>query len=316
MAPTASGLGLRVRLLGTNERKPNVFVAQPAPSEGYSVNLESSKTKIERAAVEAAAARLQAQAYVSETEIGDEHWYRLRVGPFSTRAEAERVLKIAHAPATRARGSPKATSRPGLTSVERAGVTAAAAAAPTDPALAGCRARPHPAGCAHGARRSSVSAGGGSVDPLGAPAGVPGPRRSAGIARHRARACRPARAGQGGIPGIPAPLSERRRGRARAPAPADAGRRVARTPIGRHVRSGGESGLVDRRQRGDQLPIRQGSDHFGGNDHHDEFGQCRARLRRFPDARPSASATTSRHGSTAATRRAWPRRLSAGARTG
>ena len=38
---------------------------------------------------------LKTQAYVSETDIEDKHWYRLRVGPFTTRAEAERVLQIA-----------------------------------------------------------------------------------------------------------------------------------------------------------------------------------------------------------------------------
>jgi len=134
MAPTASGLGLRVRLLNVNARKPNVFVAQPAPPEGYAVNLESSKSKIERATVEAAAAQLQAQAYVSETEIGDERWYRLRVGPFSTRAEAERVLKIALASYPRA-WIAEGEEQSGLAAVASAGVRAAAAGAPTDPAM-------------------------------------------------------------------------------------------------------------------------------------------------------------------------------------
>ncbi len=135
MAPTASGLGLRVRLLNTNARKPSVFVAQPTPAQGYSVNLESSQTKIERAAVEDAAAKLQAQAYVSQTEIGGEHWYRLRAGPFSTRAEAGRVLKIALASYPRA-WLAQGDEQSGPTAVDHAGVQAAAAGTPPDPPLA------------------------------------------------------------------------------------------------------------------------------------------------------------------------------------
>jgi len=134
MVPTASGTGLRVRLLNTNRRQASVFVAQPAPPEGYSVNLESSNVKIERATVQAAAAKLQAQAYVSETHAGQQAWYRLRVGPFATHAEAERVLKIALASYPRA-WIARGDELNGLAAVQRAGVRAAAAGAPTDPPL-------------------------------------------------------------------------------------------------------------------------------------------------------------------------------------
>jgi hypothetical protein len=85
MAPTASGLGLKVRLLNTNKRKGNVFVAESEAAAGYSINLDSSQTKFPRETVEAAAASLQTQAYVSETDIEDQHWYRLRAGPFTTK---------------------------------------------------------------------------------------------------------------------------------------------------------------------------------------------------------------------------------------
>ena len=95
LAPTASGLGLRLRLLGLNKRKGGALLSDVEAPTDYAVNLESSTSPIERAAVEAAAAELQTQAYVSETDIEEEHWYRLRVGPFATRAEAERVLSAA-----------------------------------------------------------------------------------------------------------------------------------------------------------------------------------------------------------------------------
>src|SRR5208337_964924 len=96
MAPTASGLGMRVRLLDTgHERKAQGFVAEPMPPDGFAINLDSSKTAFTSDTVQAAAAGLGTQAYVSETDIEGEHWYRLRAGPFTTRQEAERVLKIA-----------------------------------------------------------------------------------------------------------------------------------------------------------------------------------------------------------------------------
>jgi tetratricopeptide (TPR) repeat protein len=134
MAPTASGLGLRVRLLNTNRRKGSVFLAEPEPSAAYAVNLESSLDKFPRDTVEAAAAGLQTQAYVSETDIEDQHWYRLRVGPFTTRAEAERVLKIAQAnyPHAWIATHDELTD---LSAVERAGAESAPATGPTDPPL-------------------------------------------------------------------------------------------------------------------------------------------------------------------------------------
>jgi tetratricopeptide (TPR) repeat protein len=134
MAPTASGLGLRVRLLNTNRRKGSVFVAESEAPAGYSVNLDSSQTKYPRDTVEAAAASLQTQAYVSETDIEDQHWYRLRAGPFTTRKEAERVLKIAQATYPRAWLAVN-DEQTDLSAVEHAGVASTGARGPTDPPL-------------------------------------------------------------------------------------------------------------------------------------------------------------------------------------
>jgi len=134
LAPTASGTGLRVRLLNTNRRKGNVFVAESEAPAGYSVNLDSSKEKFPRELVETAAASLQTQAYVSETDIENEHWYRLRVGPFATHKEAERVLKIAQASYPRAWLAVN-DEQTDLSVVDRAGVQSSSTARPTDPAL-------------------------------------------------------------------------------------------------------------------------------------------------------------------------------------
>jgi len=95
MAPSASGLGFKLRLLNTNPRKGKIYVAEADPNTSYSVNLDSSLLPIPRETVEAAASALGSQAYVSETDLADEHWYRLRVGPFATRQEAARVLQAA-----------------------------------------------------------------------------------------------------------------------------------------------------------------------------------------------------------------------------
>jgi tetratricopeptide (TPR) repeat protein len=134
MAPTASGLGLRVRLIGTNHRKGSAILREVEASYVYAVNLDSSQTPFGREKVEAAAAALKTQAYESETDIEDTHWYRLRVGPFGTRAEAERVLRIAEASFPRAWLAVN-DEQSDLTVIERAGVQSPAASIPTDPPL-------------------------------------------------------------------------------------------------------------------------------------------------------------------------------------
>jgi tetratricopeptide (TPR) repeat protein len=134
MAPTASGLGMKVRLLNTSPRKAKVFVSDVDAPTGYAVNLDSSQTAFDHDTVAAAAAQLQTQAYVSETDVDGQHWYRLRVGPFSTKPEAERVLNAAQ------QNYPHAwlavnDEQTDLAVVERAGVQAPTAAGPTDPPL-------------------------------------------------------------------------------------------------------------------------------------------------------------------------------------
>ncbi|HEX9139623.1 MAG TPA: SPOR domain-containing protein, partial [Steroidobacteraceae bacterium] len=136
MAPSASGQGLRLRLLGTSRRKASGggYITTDEAPEGYSVNLASSYEPFDAAAVQAAAAALKTQAYVSETDIEDKHWYRLRVGPFTTRKEAERVLQIAQSSYPKAwlAINDEATD---LTAVARAGAATSVETTPTDPPL-------------------------------------------------------------------------------------------------------------------------------------------------------------------------------------
>jgi hypothetical protein len=137
MAPTATGLGLRVRVIGTgHQRKASVLLSETEAPQGYAVNLESSSEQFSQNAVEAAAAALKTQAYVSETDIEETHWYRLRAGPFTTRTEAERVLQIAQSAYPRAWLAVN-DEQSDLTVIERAGVPSPAAAVPTDPPLPG-----------------------------------------------------------------------------------------------------------------------------------------------------------------------------------
>ncbi|HEX3397444.1 MAG TPA: SPOR domain-containing protein, partial [Steroidobacteraceae bacterium] len=134
MAPTATGLGLRVRLLNTNLRKGRAYVPDADKASLFAVNLESARTSFGKEAAEAAAARLQCQAYVSEIDLEDEHWYRLRAGPFTTRQEAERVLKIAQQYYPRAWLADN-DEQVDLSLVDKAGAASAESNLPIDPPL-------------------------------------------------------------------------------------------------------------------------------------------------------------------------------------
>jgi hypothetical protein len=134
MAPTANGQGLRLRLLGTSRTQSGAYVTEVEAPEGYAINLDSSMEKFDPSAVQAAAGALHAPAYVSETDIDDKHWFRLRVGPFTTRAEAERVLRVAQENYPRAWLAIN-DEVGGLTAVDRADVASTASTGPTDQPL-------------------------------------------------------------------------------------------------------------------------------------------------------------------------------------
>jgi hypothetical protein len=134
MAPTANSQGLRVRLLGTARTKTGIYVTEVEAQVGYAVNLDASLEQFDPAAVQAAASALHAPAYVSETDVDEKHWYRLRVGPFANRVEAERVLQVAQTNYPRAWVAINDEAGD-LAAVERADVALAASSGPNDAPL-------------------------------------------------------------------------------------------------------------------------------------------------------------------------------------
>jgi len=137
MAPTSDGRGLRLRLLRvTPGPKTHVSVGEVSEApEGYAINLDSSREKFDPAAVQAAAVALQAPAYVSVRDLDGVQWYRLRVGPFTARKEAERVLRAARATYPRAWLAINDETATDVSAVPAAGLPAVAVASGSDPAL-------------------------------------------------------------------------------------------------------------------------------------------------------------------------------------
>jgi hypothetical protein len=132
MAPTANASGLRVRLFNVAQQRKGYAVVVEHSGELYSVNLDSSRQQYARSDIETAANAYRTQAFVSEIDINSEHWYRLRLGPYASRAEAERVLNSVLSSHPRAW---IAVDEAGdLAPAERAGVPTAAPSV-TDPPL-------------------------------------------------------------------------------------------------------------------------------------------------------------------------------------
>ncbi len=134
LAPTANGQGLRLRLFNLVKRKGSGTVFAPEAPQPYIINLESTQQKVEHDSVAKVAAEFDTQAFVSEIDIENEHWYRLRIGPFASRSEAERVLKIALAEYPRA-WLAISDDAADLAAIEHAGVQSPRAAAVTDAPL-------------------------------------------------------------------------------------------------------------------------------------------------------------------------------------
>ena len=89
--------GLRLRLIDRARSRGKILVAGQSTEEvaNFAINLDSQPKPFSEAEVTAAHDRLKAPAFVSETVVEGEKWYRLRVGPIERRAEAERLLNQA-----------------------------------------------------------------------------------------------------------------------------------------------------------------------------------------------------------------------------
>jgi tetratricopeptide (TPR) repeat protein len=137
LAPTSDSRGIRLRLLRAgrgNVGKVGIGEPTEAP-EGYAVNLASSRDKVDADALQAAATTMKANAYVSELDIDGTHWYRLRVGPFTTRKEAERVLRAATQHYPRAWVGINDETSTGVAATGTSALPASAGAGPTDAPL-------------------------------------------------------------------------------------------------------------------------------------------------------------------------------------
>ncbi|HYM35317.1 MAG TPA: SPOR domain-containing protein [Steroidobacteraceae bacterium] len=88
--------GLRLRLVDHNFRAGSVAVgAPPAVTTYFAINLESQPKPFDPSAIEIAKQRLNVPVFISEAEVDDQKWYRLRAGPVRTREEADRFLQLA-----------------------------------------------------------------------------------------------------------------------------------------------------------------------------------------------------------------------------
>jgi hypothetical protein len=97
IAPTMDGHGIRLRILDVLPGAQGAVVIKPLDeaTSGYAVNLDSSTTPFDPAAIEAASTALKTPVHVSSVDLNGETWYRLRAGPIDSRADAKRLLAVA-----------------------------------------------------------------------------------------------------------------------------------------------------------------------------------------------------------------------------
>jgi len=95
--PNGDGRGLRLRILGASDRGGRVFIGADiaGPTASYAINLASSREAFSAATIAQAAQITGTRAYVSEYVLDQEKWYRLRIGPFATEADAKVSLLAA-----------------------------------------------------------------------------------------------------------------------------------------------------------------------------------------------------------------------------
>lgn len=94
LAPAAGMRGLRVRVQRTVAQRVVVDDSAQVPGS-YAVNLESRQQPFDPLDAPKAGALLSAPVFVSERVVDGQTWYRLRAGPFTSRREAEQVLREA-----------------------------------------------------------------------------------------------------------------------------------------------------------------------------------------------------------------------------
>ena len=95
--------GLRLRLIDRARGRGKVMINEPSgPVATYAVNLESQPKDFTPETLQLARDRLKAPVFVSQAVVDEQTWYRLRLGPFDKRSDAERALNQALADYPRA----------------------------------------------------------------------------------------------------------------------------------------------------------------------------------------------------------------------
>jgi tetratricopeptide (TPR) repeat protein len=93
LAPTTDSHGVRIRLLRPDGGGAHITLYEKnGPPAGYAINLAVSQERFSDDEVRAATSATGSPAYVSEYKLGDQTWYRLRIGPFDTDSGARKVL--------------------------------------------------------------------------------------------------------------------------------------------------------------------------------------------------------------------------------
>jgi tetratricopeptide (TPR) repeat protein len=95
VAPTGDQRGFVIRLIDALPKGHAYIQETVVPNATFAVNLESRRTSFEEAEIAAASRQFKTTAYVSTIELDGIKWYRLRVGPMSSRNDAEQLLSLA-----------------------------------------------------------------------------------------------------------------------------------------------------------------------------------------------------------------------------
>jgi hypothetical protein len=96
LVPSTNGRGLRILLVRPDVDRSKVTVRDVTGGVSvYAVNLDAAQQPFDAAALAAAQQTTGVHAYVSETVVDGQKWYRLRVGPFVAEPDARKVLNAA-----------------------------------------------------------------------------------------------------------------------------------------------------------------------------------------------------------------------------
>ena len=97
VVPTSDQHGLRIRILRpgeTTDAHAKVIVAETDQGvlTGYAINLDSAATPFADATIQQVQTTSGVRAYQSQITIDDQRWYRLRLGPIVSQADAQKLL--------------------------------------------------------------------------------------------------------------------------------------------------------------------------------------------------------------------------------